>query len=185
MNQHGMYLRRAWSKGTAGAAGTVPAVNAAEQEKRTRVKAAAGVGMRVIRLSLLAVFIAVQTFPALAAITVEGKIPESVPDGAYPVRDFAAAVEGKTVSVIDVRTAKAYARRHLTESQNLPYGDRKDWIPSLESGRAYVFICDEGDLAQKVVEEIRRQRPEMKDSVFYLDAEIAFQKNGDIYIEAN
>lgn len=138
-----------------------------------------------MRSVLLGLFLAVQAFSARAEIIVEGKIPESVPDGAYPVQDFAAAVEQKKVNVIDVRPAKAFARRRLTESENLPYGDRKDWIPALESGRVYVFICDEGDLAKSVMEEIRRERPEMKDLVFYLDAEIAFQKNGDIYIEAN
>lgn len=130
-------------------------------------------------------FPVVQAVPALAAITVEGTVPESVPDGAYPVRDFAAAVERGKVSVIDVRTAKAFAARRLTESYNLPYGDRQEWIPTLENDRVYVFICDEGELAQKVMEEIRQKRPELKDSVFYLNAEIAFQKNGDIYIESN
>ena len=141
--------------------------------------------MRKFRLLLLFFLVAILSCPAYAAITVEGKIPRTYPDFAYPVQDFAAAVEQGKVIVIDVRAEKAFAKRRLTESKNLPYAKRKGWIPELEGGLTYVFICDEGDLAEKVVREIRRERPEIKDSVFYLDAEIAFQKNGDVYIEAN
>ncbi len=141
--------------------------------------------MKTISLATLFAWLLCYTIPSFAAVIVEGKIPDSYPEGSYRVQDFADAVVQKKVHVIDVRKPGAFDKRHLTESDNKPYAERESWIPELDPTVTYVFICDEGDLAKKIVDMIRSKRPEMSKNVFYLDAEIAFQKNGDIYVEAN
>ena len=60
------------------------------------------------------------------------------------VNDLAAEVEAKTLNLIDVREADAFASGHLPGAINLPLSDFLERYGELDKDKSYHIICRSG-----------------------------------------
>jgi rhodanese-related sulfurtransferase len=85
------------------------------------------------------------------------------------------------IHVIDVRDADEFANGTLKGAINIPVDALEEKISSLPADKPIVFICGTGARSGESFYMVQDLRPELK-SVYYVDAEMAFEKDGSFTI---
>jgi len=90
----------------------------------------------------------------------------------------------QSIMLIDVRDADEYATGHFKTAVNIPTDDLEKKIPSLPVDKPIVFVCSTGARSGEAYYMVQDSRPKMK-NVFYVEAEITYDKDGSYKIKAN
>ncbi|MBI5602899.1 MAG: hypothetical protein HY879_06055 [Deltaproteobacteria bacterium] len=83
--------------------------------------------------------------------------------------------------LIDVRSAAEYSTGTLKTAIGMPVGDLEKKVKTLDFSKPIVFVCSTGARAGEAYFMVKDERKDMK-NVFYLDAEVAFNKDGSYKI---
>jgi rhodanese-related sulfurtransferase len=82
-----------------------------------------------------------------------------------------------SVHLIDVRAAKEFDTGHMKTAANIPVNELEKKVKSLPVDKPIVFVCSTGARSGEAFYMLQDLRPELK-KVSYVDAEIAFNKDG-------
>ena len=85
------------------------------------------------------------------------------------------------IFLIDVRSQAEFSTGALKTAVNIPVGDLEKKIKTLSSDKPIVFICSTGARSGEAFFMVKDSRPDIK-NVFYLDSEMAFNKDGSYKI---
>ena len=83
----------------------------------------------------------------------------------------------ESVMLIDVRDTDEYAMGHFKSSVNMPTDVLEEKVATLPSDKPIVFVCATGARSGEAYYMLQDLRPELKE-VYYLEAEITFEKDG-------
>ncbi len=86
-----------------------------------------------------------------------------------------------SIYLVDVRDADEFALGSFKGAVNIPVEDLEAKINSLPTSKPVVFVCSTGARSGESFYMVQDLRPEMKD-VYYLEAEITFNKDGSYKI---
>ena len=87
-----------------------------------------------------------------------------------------------SIMLIDVRDADEYATGHFKSAVNMPTDELEAKVDTLPSDKPIVFVCATGARSGEAFYMLQDLRPELK-KVYYLEAELTFEKNGDYTIK--
>ncbi len=87
-----------------------------------------------------------------------------------------------SVTLIDVRDPGEYEAGHMTGVRNIPVEELEDEVADLPADKPLIFVCATGARSSEAYDIVKMTRPEMQ--VLYLDAEIAFHKDGSFEVSA-
>lgn len=82
-----------------------------------------------------------------------------------------------SVMLIDVRDPDEFAAGHFKSSVNMPTDVLEAKVDTLPSDKPIVFVCSTGARSGEAYYMLQDLRPELKE-VYYLEAEIIFEKDG-------
>ena len=82
-----------------------------------------------------------------------------------------------SIMLIDVRDPDEYAAGHFKTAVNMPTDMLEEKISTLPSDKPIVFVCSTGARSGEAYYMLQDIRPELKE-VYYLEAEIVFEKDG-------
>jgi len=82
-----------------------------------------------------------------------------------------------SVMLIDVRDADEYAAGHFKSAVNMPTDVLEAKVDTLPSDKPIVFVCATGARSGEAFYMLQDLRPELK-KVYYLEAELTFEKDG-------
>jgi rhodanese-related sulfurtransferase len=119
------------------------------------------------------------TTAAVAATQVKAGAEEGSIDIEYFKKLVTENPEG--VHLIDVRDADEFANGSLKGAINIPVDNLEEKISSLPSDKPIVFICGTGARSGESFYMVQDLRPELK-SVYYVDAEITYKKDGSFTV---
>ena len=84
--------------------------------------------------------------------------------------------------LIDVRDPDEFADGHFKNAVNIPVDDLEKKVATLPADKPIVFVCSTGARSGESFYMLMDLRPELK-KVYYLEAEIAFKKDGSYTIK--
>ena len=87
-----------------------------------------------------------------------------------------------SIMLIDVRDADEYAMGHFTSAVNMPTDVLEAKVDTLPADKPIVFVCSTGARSGEAFYMLQDLRPELK-KVYYLEAEITFEKDGSYTIK--
>lgn len=82
-----------------------------------------------------------------------------------------------SIMLIDVRDADEFAAGHFKTAVNMPTDVLEAKIDTLPSDKPIVFVCSTGARSGEAFYMLQDIRPALKE-VYYLEAEITFEKDG-------
>ena len=82
-----------------------------------------------------------------------------------------------SIMLIDVRDPDEYAAGHFKTAVNMPTDVLEEKVSSLPSDKPIVFVCATGARSGEAFYMLQDLRPELK-KVYYLEAEVTFEKDG-------
>jgi len=82
-----------------------------------------------------------------------------------------------SIMLIDVRDPDEFAAGHFKASVNMPTDVLEAKVDTLPSDKPIVFVCSTGARSGEAYYMLQDLRPELKE-VYYLEAEIIFEKDG-------
>jgi rhodanese-related sulfurtransferase len=82
-----------------------------------------------------------------------------------------------SIMLIDVRDADEYATGHFKSAVNMPTDELEAKVDTLPSDKPIVFVCSTGARSGEAFYMLQDLRPELK-KVYYLEAELTFEKDG-------
>ena len=84
--------------------------------------------------------------------------------------------------MIDVRDPDEFAAGALKTAVNIPTDQLEKKIPTLPTDKPIVFVCSTGARSGEAYYMVQDLRPSLK-SVFYLEAECTYKKDGTALIK--
>lgn len=88
-----------------------------------------------------------------------------------------------SILLIDVRDPEEVASGAFKTAVNIPSDKLEDEIKSLPANKPIVFVCATGSRSGEAFYMVQDMRPDLKD-VYYLEAEITYNKDGSYKIVA-
>jgi rhodanese-related sulfurtransferase len=82
-----------------------------------------------------------------------------------------------SIMLIDVRDADEYATGHFKSAVNMPTDVLEANVDTLPSDKPIVFVCATGARSGEAFYMLQDLRPDLK-KVYYLEAELTFEKDG-------
>jgi len=117
------------------------------------------------------------------AVAVATQFKTGTEEGSIDIEYFKKLVteNPEGVHLIDVRDPDEFANGSLRGAVNIPVDTLEEKISSLPSDKPVVFICGTGARSGESFYMVQDLRPELK-SVYYVDAEMTFKKDGSFTI---
>jgi len=118
---------------------------------------------------------------------VAGALKAGKEEGSVDIATFEKIIKEKPDSIllIDVRDKHEYVEGHFKTAQNIPSDDLEKKIATLPTDKPIVFVCLTGARSGEAYYMVLDSRPKMKPLVYYLEAEITFNKDGSYKIKPN
>ena len=106
-------------------------------------------------------------------------------EGAIDIAQFKTIVDTAPASVhiVDVRDADEFGKGNFPGSVNIPVENLEPKIAELPDSKPVIFVCSTGARSGEAYYMTRDVRESLKD-VFYVEAEITFNKDGSYAIKA-
>ncbi|MFZ7127292.1 MAG: rhodanese-like domain-containing protein [Desulfobacterales bacterium] len=100
-------------------------------------------------------------------------------EGSIEIAAFREIIEKRPESIylVDVRDADEFAKGSFRTAVNIPVDTLEGKIKTLPSNLPLVFVCSTGARSGESYYMVKDLRPELKE-VYYLEAQVAFKKNG-------
>jgi len=106
-------------------------------------------------------------------------------EGSIDVGEFEKILENKpqSIALIDVRDPEEYAAGHFKTAVNIPVNELEKQLKTMAADKPIVFVCATGARSGECFYMVKDLRPDIKE-VYYLDAEVTYQKDGSYTIKA-
>jgi len=88
------------------------------------------------------------------------------------------AQKPESVMLIDVRDPSEFQAGHLASAVNIPSDDLEKKLPQMKAEKPIIFLCSTGARSGEAFYMVQDVRPDLAAKTYYLEAEIAFEKNG-------
>lgn len=113
-------------------------------------------------------------------------IKSGADEGSIDIEHFKDLLANKPDSIllIDVRDPGEYAAGHFKTAVNMPTDTLEAKIPTLPTDKPIVFVCSTGARSGEGYYMVMDLRPELK-TVYYLEAQVDFNKDGSFTIAKN
>ena len=116
-----------------------------------------------------------QPLPVATATAVKGGAEEGSIDNAEFTRII--KEEPESIYLVDVRDADEFSTGSFKTAVNIPVDSLESKIKTLPADKPIVFVCGTGARSGESFYMLQDLRPELKE-VYYVEAEIAFKKDG-------
>jgi len=120
---------------------------------------------------------------AAAAKPAATRLKNGKEEGSIDTAKFTDIVKNKPESIylIDVRDADEFANGSFKTAINMPVDTLEEKIKTLPTDKPIVFVCGTGARSGESYYMVQDLRPELK-SVYYLEGELTFNKDGSFNI---
>jgi len=100
-------------------------------------------------------------------------------EGTIDIATFEKIIQERpdSIMLIDVRDPDEFAAGHFKSAVNMPTDVLEAEVSTLPSDKPIVFVCSTGARSGEGYYMLQDLRPELKE-VYYLEAEITFEKDG-------
>jgi rhodanese-related sulfurtransferase len=118
------------------------------------------------------------------AVAAPAKVTAGAEEGTIAIADFERIIKENPAGImlIDVRDPDEFAAGSFKTAVNMPTDMLEEKISTLPADKPIVFVCATGARSGEAYYMLQDVRPELKE-VYYLEAEISFEKEGSYTIK--